>query len=310
MAAERTRPETDDTATPLRVEHAAVNFGGVRALDEASIVVGAGEIVGLIGPNGAGKSTLINVISGALQPDAGSIIVYGHEVVGLPASYRAAYGLGRSFQDAHLFPGLTVTEAIQVALSRRHRTGMTSSMLWAPWSRASERRSRGGALELVARFGLEPWKDSLTSELSTGTRRICDLASQVATGSKVLLLDEPTAGVAQREAEAFGPLLRRIRDELDCSILIVEHDMPLLMRLCDRVYAMELGKVIAEGTPEEIRSDPHVIASYLGTDETAIARSGAAGAVLGNGSRKKRPSRTRPVRVRDEVSVSGRGDGE
>src|SRR5213075_3377599 len=118
------------------------------------------------------------------------------------------------------------------------------------------------------RFGLGPWADSLTSELSTGTRRICDLAAQVAAEPKLLLLDEPTAGVAQREAEAFGPLLRRIRDELDCSVLIVEHDMPLLMGLCDRVYALEAGSVIAEGTPEEIRDDVRVIGSYLGTDET------------------------------------------
>src|SRR5947208_10936356 len=114
----------------------------------------------------------------------------------------------------------------------------------------------------------------LTSDLSTGTRRICDLAAQVATRPKIVLLDEPTAGVAQREAEVFGPLLRRIRDELDCSILIVEHDMPLLMGLCDWVYAMEAGHVIAEGTPEAIRTAPAVIASYLGTDEIAIARSG------------------------------------
>src|SRR5205085_3836835 len=124
MAAERTRPATDETVMPLRVDGARINFGGVRALDDASITVAPGEIVGLIGPNGAGKSTLINVISGALQPDAGSITVFGNEVVGLPASYRAAFGLGRSFQDARLFPGLTVTEAIQVALSRRHRSAM------------------------------------------------------------------------------------------------------------------------------------------------------------------------------------------
>src|SRR5439155_15987887 len=286
MATVRARPKTAEMVTPLRVDGASRNCGGVRPLNDASITVRPGEIVGLIGPNGAGKTTLINVISGAVQPNSGSIRVFGQEVVGLPASYRAGFGLGRSFQDAHLFPGLTVTEAIQVALSRRHRTGLASSMLWAPWSRASERRSRARALDLVSRFSLEPWKDSLTSELSTGTRRICDLAAQVASGSKVLLLDEPTAGVAQREAEAFGALLKRIREELDCSILIVEHDMPLLMSLCDRVYAMELGRVIAEGTPAEVRADPRVIASYLGTDETAIARSGAATALPRVGSRK------------------------
>jgi ABC-type branched-subunit amino acid transport system ATPase component len=144
-----------------------------------------------------------------------------------------------------------------------------------PWSRANERRSRQRARELVDAFGLGAWADAMTSELSTGMRRVCDLMAQVATEPRILLLDEPTAGVAQREAEAFGPLVRRIRDALDCSILVVEHDMPLLMGLCDRVYAMEAGRVIAEGTPAQVRSDPAVIASYLGTDDAAIARSGS-----------------------------------
>src|SRR5256714_11817994 len=139
----------------------------------------------------------------------------------------------------------------------------------------TERRPRREAEEIVDRFGLRPWADARASELSTGTRRICDLAAQVAAQPKLILLDEPTAGVAQREAEAFGPLLRRIRDELDCSVLIVEHDMPLLMGLCDRVYAMDSGHVIGEGTPEQIRHNPAVVASYLGSDDAAITRSGA-----------------------------------
>jgi ABC-type branched-subunit amino acid transport system ATPase component len=159
-------------------------------------------------------------------------------------------------------------------------------MVAAPWVRWVERTSRADADAVIERLGLPAYADTLTSSLSTGTRRICDLAAQVAAGPKVLLLDEPTAGVAQREAEAFSPLLRRIRDELDCSILLVEHDMPLLMGLCDRVYAMEAGRVIAEGTPEEIRNDPAVIASYLGTDEVAVNRSGN-GNGNGNGKRSR-----------------------
>jgi ABC-type branched-subunit amino acid transport system ATPase component len=216
----------------------------------------------------------MNVISGVFQPQSGSVRLRGQELVGLPAEFRAAFGLGRSFQDALLFPGLTVTETIQVALSSGSRVGFLAAAVGAPWARAADAETAARTGEVVERLGLSAWADTLTSELSTGTRRICDLAAQVAAGPAVLLLDEPTAGVAQREAEAFGPLLRRIRDELDCSILIVEHDMPLLMGLCDRVYAMEAGKVIAEGTPEEIRADPAVVASYLGTDEVAVARSG------------------------------------
>ncbi len=268
-----------ESAVVLEVTGVHVHFGGVVALDGPDICVRAGETVGLIGTNGAGKTTLMNVISGVLQPDRGSVKVFGQEVADLPPDFRAAYGVARSFQDATLFPGLTVTETIQVALGRRNRVGMVSAMLAAPWVRTTERQVVREARQIAERFGLGPWADVQTSQLSTGTRRICDLAAQVATRPKLLLLDEPTAGVAQREAEAFGPLVADIRDELECAILIVEHDMPLLMGLCDRMYALEAGAVIAEGTPEEIRHDPRVVASYLGTQEAAISRSGGVGAV-------------------------------
>ena len=258
----------------LATEGIHVRFGGVVALDDPTLSVVPGEIVGLIGPNGAGKTTLMNVVSGVLRPDRGSVKVYGREVSDLPPDFRAAFGVARTFQDARLFGGLTVTETLQVAMAYHQRVGMVSAMLASPWAQVAEVRTRQTADEIVERFGLGAWADTLTSELSTGTRRICDLAAQVAAGPQLLLLDEPTAGVAQREAEAFGPLLRRIREELDCSVLIVEHDMPLLMGLCDRVYAMEAGRVIAEGTPVEIRNNPRVIESYLGSGETAIRRSG------------------------------------
>ena len=266
---------TTDPELPLRVDGVGVHFGGVVALADPDIIVRPGEIVGLIGTNGAGKTTLMNVISGLLRPDRGSVTLFGNEVVDLAPDMRAAFGLARSFQDASLFAGLTVTETIQVAIAQHHKVGVVSAMLSAPWVRGSERSTRREAAEIVARFGLGAWADARTAELSTGTRRICDLAAQVAAKPKLILLDEPTAGVAQREAEAFGGILHQIRDDLDCSVLIVEHDMPLLMGLCDRIYALEAGSVIAEGTPDEIRNDPQVIASYLGTTQTAIDRSGA-----------------------------------
>jgi ABC-type branched-subunit amino acid transport system ATPase component/ABC-type branched-subunit amino acid transport system permease subunit len=263
-----------DTGPALVAEDVRLAFGGLQVLNGVSIEVGRGEIVGLIGPNGAGKTTLLNAVSGRLRSDAGRVAVGGVDVTGMEPEMRAAYGLSRSFQDARLFPGLTVTETVQVALANRYKVGMVSSMLAAPWVRSSEGNSRREAEAIVERLGLAAWGDVLTAQLSTGTRRICDLAAQVASRPKVLLLDEPTAGVAQREAEAFGPLLRRIREELDCAILIVEHDMPMLMGLCDRIYAMELGAVLASGTPDEVRANPAVIASYLGTDDAAISRSG------------------------------------
>jgi len=265
-----------DGAVPiLSTRDIHLSFGGVKALQGATIEVHAGEIVGLIGPNGAGKSTLVNVMSGVLSADRGEVVLDGHDVSHLAPEMRASLGMGRSFQAATLFPGLTVLDTVKVMLGARAHIGVVSSAIGAPWSRRTERRIHAEASTLVERMGLGPWAKMLTADLSTGTRRICDLTVQVASGSKVLLLDEPTGGVAQRETEAFGPLLRQIRDELDCAIVIVEHDMPLLMGLCDRVYAMVEGAVIAEGSPSEIRENPVVIASYLGTDETAIERSGA-----------------------------------
>jgi ABC-type branched-subunit amino acid transport system ATPase component/ABC-type branched-subunit amino acid transport system permease subunit len=305
-------PERSDEP-PLVATDVRLSFGGLRALDDTSIRVESGEIVGLIGPNGAGKTTLLNTISGAIQPDAGSIKVFGAEVADLPPEFRSGFGVARSFQNARLFPGLTVVETVQVALSGDSRVGFVSSTIGAPWARSLNRKTRDQALDILEKLNLTPWANSLTSDLSTGTRRICDLAAQMATRPKLLLLDEPTAGVAQRECEMFPPLLRRIRDELECAILLIEHDMPMLMSLCDRVYALETGRVIAEGTPEEVRSDPAVIGSYLGTDDAAINRSGAgtgnrSGAGTGNrsgagtGNRSgagatngARPKRTRPV---------------
>jgi ABC-type branched-subunit amino acid transport system ATPase component/ABC-type branched-subunit amino acid transport system permease subunit len=257
----------------LVVEEAVVSFGGVHALTGASIRVGAGEVVGLIGPNGAGKSTLMNVVSGTVKSARASVRIFGKELAGLPAEYRSAFGVGRSFQDAALFAGLTVGEAIQLVVDRRRRVGIVSAAIGAPWARRAERESRAEAAALVERFGLSDWSASLVAELSTGTRRVCDLAALIAARPRLLLLDEPTAGVAQRDAEAFAIRLREIRDELDCAVLVIEHDMALLMSICDRIYAMDGGRVIAEGTPQQIRSNPIVIASYLGADPTVVNRS-------------------------------------
>jgi ABC-type branched-subunit amino acid transport system ATPase component len=261
-----------------------------------------GEIVGLIGPNGAGKTTLMNVISGAVTPDDGEVSIGNVDMNGLAPELRFSFGLGRTFQHAELFPGLTVVETMQVATSHEYRTGFVASAFATPLVRQAESRSREAALATLERFGLSEWAQSLTSDLSTGSRRICDLAVQVAAKPRLMLLDEPTAGVAQREAEAFGPLLRSIRDELSCSILIIEHDMPLLMSVCDRVYAMEAGQIIAAGTPADVRNDPAVIASYLGSDTRAIDRSGPT--VPPASPAPDRPVRKRPLRAGAPVEAS------
>jgi ABC-type branched-subunit amino acid transport system ATPase component len=255
-----------------------VRFGGNLAVDGVTAVLHPNEIVGIIGANGAGKSTLMNAIGGFV-PSTGSVQLLGSEIGGCSASKRANLGLGRTFQAATLFPELTVRETVQVALEARDRTGFVSTALFLPRSTRRERAKRAQAGELLDFLGLGEYGDHAISDLSTGTRRIVELAGLLALDAKVLCLDEPTAGVAQRETEAFGPLIVEVRRELGASMLIIEHDMPLIMGVSDRVYCLELGSVIASGRPTDVRNDPRVIASYLGTDERAIARSGASEAL-------------------------------
>jgi ABC-type branched-subunit amino acid transport system ATPase component len=237
-----------------------------------SLTVGGGEVVGLIGTNGAGKSTLLNAIGGYL-PAAGRVEVGGVDVSDAGPHRRSRHGLGRTFQAATLFPELTVRETVMVALEARERSSLLANALALPPAGRAERRKWAEATEIVDFLGLGAYADRVTAQLSTGTRRIVELAGLIALDARVLCLDEPTAGVAQRETEAFGPLILAIREELDASVLIIEHDMPLIMVMSDRVYCLEAGRVIAEGAPEQVRSDPQVIASYLGTDDRAINRS-------------------------------------
>jgi branched-chain amino acid transport system ATP-binding protein len=253
-------------------------FGGITAVDHVDLAVRPGEIVGLIGHNGAGKTTLMDCISGFLEIDQGRVLLDGDDISDWPPYRRALGELGRSFQDARLYPTLTVAETIAVARERHLQSrDIFAAALQLPASFESEAAAMAVVEELIELMGLGAYGEKLTGELSTGTRRIVDLACIMAQDPKVLMLDEPSGGIAQKETEALGPLLRRVRDQTDCSILIIEHDMPMLSGLCDRLVALELGAVIAEGPPDEVLAHPAVIASYLGSDTTAIARSGAAG---------------------------------
>jgi len=200
-----------------------------------------------------------------------------------PPGYRASLGLGRTFQSATLFPELTVNETLLVALEARRAPGMVSTALGLPRARRHSRAVLAEASELVDFLGLDHYRETYVSDLSTGTRRVVELAGLLALEAKVLCLDEPTAGLAQRETEAFGPLIGSIQEELVASVLLIEHDMPLIMGISERVYCLETGCIIAEGTPAELRNDPRVIASYLGTDERAIVRSGEVGPQPGTG---------------------------
>jgi ABC-type branched-subunit amino acid transport system ATPase component/ABC-type branched-subunit amino acid transport system permease subunit len=260
------------SGSPLATKGLSVTLGGRTIVDDVSLEVRSGEVVGLIGTNGAGKTTIVNAISGFV-PSSGVIELFGQDVSSLAAYKRARLGQGRAFQNARLFSSLTVRETLMVALESRQRSILVPSILALPPSPKHEGRKRREADEIISYLGLGRYADSLMGELSTGTRRIVELGALIALDSKLMLLDEPTAGVAQRETEAFGPLIRMIKEELGASILIIEHDMPMVMSISDRIYCLEAGHVIAEGAPDVIRSNPAVIASYLGTDERAIQRS-------------------------------------
>jgi ABC-type branched-subunit amino acid transport system ATPase component/ABC-type branched-subunit amino acid transport system permease subunit len=258
----------------LRTTGVTVRFGGNVAVDDVSFCVMPSEVVGLIGTNGAGKSTLLNAIGGFV-PSGGRVELLGDDISTRAAHRRARAGLGRTFQAATLYPELTVRDTLLIALEARRRTSFWGTLtFWPPTARIA-RTSAREALELIDFLGLGRYTDRHIAELSTGTRRIVELASVLAVAPQVICLDEPTAGVAQREAEAFGPLILSVRRELDASLVIVEHDMPMILSISDRVYCLEAGRVIAEGTPSEVRDNPLVIASYLGTDDRAIARSDA-----------------------------------
>jgi len=272
----RPEPEIQGAGTTaLGVSDLRVAFGGNTAVNDVSLTVRQGEIVGLIGSNGAGKSTLMNAVGGFVAA-SGSVRLGDEEVGDKASARRAALGLGRTFQSATLFPELTVTETLLVALGDQG-SGVLSTALALPHATRRSRRERAEVADLVELLGLTHWQDHHIGDLSTGTRRVVELAGLLALKAKVLCLDEPTAGLAQRETEAFGPLIVNVQRQLGASVLLIEHDMPLIMGISDRVYCLEAGAVIAEGAPKDVRDDPRVVASYLGTDERAINRSGVTG---------------------------------
>ena len=265
-----------DSPVVLETRDVVKRFGGITAVDNVSVQLRQGHILGLIGQNGAGKTTLFDCISGFLPIDGGHILLQGYDITDWEPHERARNRLGRSFQEAKLYPSLTVAETIAVALERHLASrDIVASALALPASYESELVARGRVEELIELMGLTAFRDKLVGELSTGSRRIVELACILAQDPSVLLLDEPSGGVAQRETEALGPLLKRVQAFTGCSILVIEHDMPLLSSICDEMVALELGGVIARGTPDEVLNHPRVIESYLGTNEAAINRSGA-----------------------------------
>jgi ABC-type branched-subunit amino acid transport system ATPase component/predicted MFS family arabinose efflux permease len=288
--------DTADAPPRLELREVSKSFGGLSALRDVDVKVGPGEIVGFLGPNGAGKTTLFDVISGFIAADTGTIVVGGRDITRLNAAARGRLGLGRSFQDGRLFPALTVAETVAVALERRVEVrDPIAAALHLPSVADSELHIRERVEQLLELLGITDFRDKLTRELSTGSRRVVDLACVLAHEPTVLLLDEPSSGIAQREAEALGPLLLRIRDETGASLLVIEHDVPLLLSIADRIVALDLGEVVTVGSPSEVVNDPRVVAAYLGTTEAAIARSGGAlGTAVLQGTGVEAPAASHP----------------
>jgi branched-chain amino acid transport system ATP-binding protein len=268
-----------DARRVLSVQGLVKRFGGINAVNRVDLDLREGEILGLIGQNGAGKTTLFDCISGFLKVDEGRVFLGDEDITDLAPHQRALRGLGRSFQEARLFPTLTTAETLAVARERHLLSkSLVAAGLGQPVSQESEEDVEETVDFLIELMGLGAFREKLTGELSTGSRRIVELAGLLASDPNVIVLDEPSGGVAQKESEALGPLLRRVQAVTGASILVIEHDMPLLTGLCDRMVALELGEVIAEGTPVEVLAAPRVIESYLGSDLAAINRSGAVGA--------------------------------
>ena len=249
--------------TVLSVEHVGVQFGGLVALSELNFDVREGEIVSLIGPNGAGKTTAFNVMTGFLTPTKGVVTYRGTVLNGLKPHEIADLGLIRTFQRTSVFPNDTVYDNVLIGLHRQGKVHLAEGILGLPRARASERQQRERATELVRWIGLEARANDLAGSLSYGEQRLVGVALALAAQPSMLLLDEPVSGMNASETHTFVQLIRSIRDR-GVTILLVEHDMPMVMSVSDRIVVLNYGRIIAEGSPETIRSDPAVIEAYLG----------------------------------------------
>ena len=246
----------------LHIDKLVMKFGGVVAVDNFTMDIRKGEIVALIGPNGAGKTTAFNAVTGVYQPTSGRILLMGKDITALRPDQITGLGIARTFQNIRLFPSMTVFENVLVAQHLRRRSNMFTATLHL--NGAEEREARKATEELLRKVDLYDSKDEMATSLPYGRQRLLEIVRALATKPKLLLLDEPAAGMNPQETEELGDFIRRIRDEFDLTVFIIEHHMNLVMRISDRIYVIEFGRQIAEGVPEAIQNDKAVIAAYLG----------------------------------------------
>jgi ABC-type branched-subunit amino acid transport system ATPase component len=258
-----TRQETTKPAPLLTLEGVEKRFGGVVALSGLSFAISSGEIVGLIGPNGSGKSTCVNVITGTYAPTDGRILLAGEDLAGLPADERVRRGLGRTFQTTSLFPEFTALENVVAASHSRYETVPFRSVVDRRKGRSDDAAFIGRAREILAFVGLEGGANRVAGTLSSAQQRLLMIANALATEPRLILLDEPAAGMVAGERRELSSLIRRIRDR-GVSVLVIEHHMALIMEVCDRIVVLNFGQKIAEGAPKVVGQDRRVIEAYLG----------------------------------------------
>jgi branched-chain amino acid transport system ATP-binding protein len=269
-----TDPGTADTASDpiaantLYADHITIRFGGLVAVNDVSFAIPPRSVVSLIGPNGAGKTTFFNVITGLYEPTEGTVWYRGEDITMVKPHKRAAMGLARTFQNIRLFNLMTAEENVMVAMHSGLRAGIPSTVLRLPWQKREEREARDEARELLEFVGIPHAEGELARNLSYGDQRRLEVARALALKPKVLLLDEPTAGMNPQESLQFNDFVYRVRDEKDLSVLLIEHDMSVIMKVSERITVLDRGTLIAEGTPDDIRNNQQVIEAYLGKTGT------------------------------------------